>query len=928
MENVKIYEIKQSAHDNFLVLRLLPGNQFFWNDAKFINNQVGDYVFVVNKTGKEALFARLAEKDINATYHADDNTSRFYYNHPYSVRGKWERFVRFDILESKTLPDDWAWTRIIGTSETYDLWKKDGELVGQVGRLEKVADLEKIFNGDLAREVLEHTTEQLRGATTLLPEIVDTIQTAGIQHLIAKEEFEHQLAKDKLDELLRFQTAPGKEDLYQRLMEQASKKEVPFLTFLASFRADSDEYRLLRIIGELIAYCDAKAAGKHEFNQYPDKRTIAHSFVRQPVWVLNLLRYKERGNDLNAISSPSIQNAISYLQDPLTGLTMLSDDHREMVARYLYRTPYDRLSFLQDTFRFFGPYGIRSSNPLNLTKIISDILYSKEVKAQWFEKVEGLVVADNTGWLEGAVETMKTHKKIVLWWNRLPSGGAEVQRRLRDQLDERSFFYIYYTRNGAAYCRSRIIDFALEKDYPEKKWNAGMDVESHEDDFDQYIDDDGKKARIVFLATEVIALEPPIPYDEFEFYQDYARPTQNNMQPFAEVNDDTAPIPLSEEVAEADSATMTLANMTNVLASDNEFRQILMAGKTKPFVLLAGISGIGKSRLARELAYRTCAIAELQQARLPGNFLLIPVKPNWNDSTGLLGYASAITNLYKITPFMQFLVRAWRYPQIPFFLCMDEMNLAPVELYMAEYLSAIESRRYGNGSWTTDYLIPAEVFANFSTDAFWNELGIPRDKKLQDDLIKNGLSIPPNLVIIGTVNMDETTHSFSRKVLDRAMTIEMNEVDLRKNLQSNSADLDYKEPFYSKELVCGVHTSAGDVFTGFDDGEQVLGLLIEINEVLDKTPFKIAYRVRNESLVYCYYHSLIKQDGEENWLTTAMDEIVYMKILSRIEGDETKCRAPLDGLAELFSDHGLEKCIAKVQEMLHRLKFGYTSFFP
>ncbi len=109
--------------------------------------------------------------------------------------------------------------------------------------------------------------------------------------------------------------------------------------------------------------------------------------------------------------------------------------------------------------------------------------------------------------------------------------------------------------------------------------------------------------------------------------------------------------------------------------------------------MLAGISGTGKSRLARTVAFKSCALKELQQDK-PGNYLIVQVKPNWHDSTELLGYESRITGKpeYILTPFIRFLVKAWKYPEIPFILCLDEMNLAPVEQYFAEYLSAIESR--------------------------------------------------------------------------------------------------------------------------------------------------------------------------------------------------------------------------------------------
>jgi 5-methylcytosine-specific restriction endonuclease McrBC GTP-binding regulatory subunit McrB len=133
--------------------------------------------------------------------------------------------------------------------------------------------------------------------------------------------------------------------------------------------------------------------------------------------------------------------------------------------------------------------------------------------------------------------------------------------------------------------------------------------------------------------------------------------------------------------------------------------------RTKPFVLLAGLSGTGKSRLVRTLAFKSCKNEILRQnKRKPGNFELIPVRPNWHDSTELMGYVSRIGGeKYITTTFLKFIAKAWRYLDVPFFLCIDEMNLAPVEQYFAEFLSIIETRQVKENLIQTDFLISKDA---------------------------------------------------------------------------------------------------------------------------------------------------------------------------------------------------------------------------
>lgn len=355
----------------------------------------------------------------------------------------------------------------------------------------------------------------------------------------------------------------------------------------------------------------------------------------------------------------------------------------------------------------------------------------------------------------------------------------------------------------------------------------------------------------------------------------------------------------------------------------------LSALRTKPFLLLAGISGTGKSRIVRKLAQATVT-EELQKKydkeytgtdfendrwklHRPANFELIQVKPNWHNSMDVLGYLSNIPSPhYVFTPFVNFIVKAWANPDVPFFLCLDEMNLAPVEEYFAEFLSAIESRSKESGKYETDPIIkPFNEFGKVKDekgvefvlgDMMINDL-LP-DFKASDansslaEIVKHlkekGLTLPENLLVIGTVNMDETTFSFSRKVLDRAMSIEMNEVDYGSFLAGSTDDglkamvKELEESDTSlADLLVNRHIDAREVVGDLgEEAQNVIDYLDRINRLLDGTPFKLGYRAANEALIYL--QSVL--DFGAGGLTEALDQFTLMKILSRIEGDETKLK--------------------------------------
>ena len=338
--------------------------------------------------------------------------------------------------------------------------------------------------------------------------------------------------------------------------------------------------------------------------------------------------------------------------------------------------------------------------------------------------------------------------------------------------------------------------------------------------------------------------------------------------------------------------------------------------RVKPFMLLAGISGTGKSRIVREFAFKSCPeYLQDNNGTTPGNYCMIEVKPNWHDSTELLGYYSRLGKEpgYQFTKFVKFLVKAKMFPHVPFFVCLDEMNLAPVEQYFAEILSILETRKTvvgedGKKTIKTGAIIDAAHFKGLGKiggytpdftdrDIYMKLYGIDTESDIADEVGKRteltteGLTLPDNVIIIGTVNMDDTTHHFSRKVIDRAMTIEMNGGNLR-DMFGGSKKLEYlpnvEQEKWQNAFACR-YVTADEVLEAHpgEAGELVKQLparLEEINKALKGTPFEVSYRVLNELTIMV---GVMLDEGKKvgDAISQSVNNILLMKILPRIEGD-------------------------------------------
>ena len=353
--------------------------------------------------------------------------------------------------------------------------------------------------------------------------------------------------------------------------------------------------------------------------------------------------------------------------------------------------------------------------------------------------------------------------------------------------------------------------------------------------------------------------------NKLEKYYDIAVGEVNNIESTELINEDKT-INKSESnensllnnITEITKQIQKYINSKGFVYNPKDLNNFTLSLKTKPFVILAGISGTGKSKLVKLFANAIGATSE------NGQYNIISVKPDWNDSTELFGYKNINDEFVpgKLTG----IIKTASSPDNinkPYFICLDEMNLARVEYYLSEYLSIIESREFKNGEIVTD-----ELFSNGY---------LPSESKYC------GLKIPENIYIIGTVNMDDTTFAFSRKVLDRANTIEFSDVDLNLDiLDFGQEDCNPIEEVTNDFLKTTFINIKQALINDKEFVKEINDKIKAINEILKKGNKNFGYRVRDEIVFYMLENKIAELLDED----TAFDYQIMQKILPTISGSE------------------------------------------
>lgn len=347
---------------------------------------------------------------------------------------------------------------------------------------------------------------------------------------------------------------------------------------------------------------------------------------------------------------------------------------------------------------------------------------------------------------------------------------------------------------------------------------------------------------------------------------------------------------------------------TGLLYEDKLILRYACALMTKPFVILSGLAGSGKTQLA-------LAFARLMSEDAEQQLCVVPVGADWTNREPLLGYPNALKPMEYMEPesgVLQIMMRAQRNPQKPYFLILDEMNLSYVERYFADFLSALESHQD----------IP-----------LWE-----KDEESESD-VPAKIRLPENLFITGTINVDETTYMFSPKVLDRANVIEFKITE------------DEMEQFLKQDMNIDIHASDGtcaDMGQDFvnrsiaketSKSELAQKTLIEFFRVLKKVNAEFGFRSATE--IYRFIANT-KSCADSMTEDEILDAAIVQKLLSKLHGSRKKLEPVLKALWGLCmpKEHTTEtitrdnvqhakfqESADKIQRMMQTaLDNGFTSF--
>ncbi len=607
----------------------------------------------------------------------------------------------------------------------------------------------------------------------------------------------------------------------------------------------------------------------------------------------------------------------------------------------------------------------------------------------------------NDQWLPEARQWIADTGQMTDWWSFRPD--REYIEQLRGSLPS----WIYISYGGQITHRRRIVDFAGPEDQPivspwpehtppERRGKVALTIDATGTE---------RQTRMWLLIDRIEPLDRPLRIQDFEpIGGKYRSPGQNH---FAFVYEPTRQPPPSQPPSDPISSFSAYIASQNFHFPHHLLATYYLSLQTKPFVILSGLSGTGKTKLAQLFAEFISPpvereVKEAVETTHEQRAALIPVHPDWTDHRGLLGFHHLLTGTYHATDLLRLLLRAYTDPdKHPYFAILDEMNLARVEHYFADFLSVLESRRVRLGK-DAETLVDSDPFTLhdhprcllaagnearaegvYDADADHKACAVSCDgcpfyalveeqhrraEYAYSEAAKGGfqpqhfvpprLKVPLNVYFTGTVNVDETTFTFSPKVLDRANVIEFGQVDLVGYWQSAESAGD-AEPAHQATVDAFSHDLTYPFTTGLREEarkdadlapyrEQLATLL----RLLEPYHLHFGYRVADEILVYLL--NARRLGDSEFDLTAAFDHAVLQKILPRFHGSRARLWQPLlrllafcDGAptmaeekaqswegydtasikGQMSQEPRLPHSVAKLQRMLRDLEYeGFTSF--
>ena len=314
---------------------------------------------------------------------------------------------------------------------------------------------------------------------------------------------------------------------------------------------------------------------------------------------------------------------------------------------------------------------------------------------------------------------------------------------------------------------------------------------------------------------------------------------------------------------------------SNLIFSEAIIKRFIASLQAKRFLILTGLAGSGKTKLATSFAKWI--------AKEPSQYCIVPVGADWSNREPLLGFPNALNSEEYVRPdncVLQLIIDAGKHPEKPYFLLLDEMNLSHVERYFADFLSVMES-----GDQITLHSNPTPIS------------GVPPS-----------VPLPPNLYIVGTVNVDETTYMFSPKVLDRANVIEfqVSEQELANFLNQHTTDSPLAIDFRGSGMAHDFLTQAAKPIANDVYKKKVDTFLTEFFRALKPIGAEFGYRTVIE--IYRLIDRILSIEGKssEEAIETAIDIAIVQKLLPKLHGSKRKLSLPLAALGKLCLRDGAE----------------------
>ncbi len=364
---------------------------------------------------------------------------------------------------------------------------------------------------------------------------------------------------------------------------------------------------------------------------------------------------------------------------------------------------------------------------------------------------------------------------------------------------------------------------------------------------------------------------------------------------------------------DTEESIYTFINKHNFIFPDWLVTDYILSLATKPFVILSGISGTGKTKLAQLVAEYI-----VHPAAHPAEKTFVSVRPDWTDNSYLLGWYNAIAEGYETTPVLGLIMAAEGKRDVPHFIILDEMNIAKVEHYFSDFLSCMESRWIdANGK------VRQEPIHLHSQD--------DEEDYDEDPCVPSKIDLPLNICVTGTVNVDESTYMFSPKVLDRANVIELNDVyldpdSLARAETPGSEGFVLKQDVNLRELLTAHKPPTTESLEQMKElMSDEFSFLLRIHHTLKPYHMHFGYRVANEIAAFMLNAQKFCIGGDEI-LPFAFDLQVMQKILPKIHGNASQLMDPIESLMTVLPD-SCTMSKSKLARMKNRLEqVGFASF--